>query len=170
MKNYPVRRSVRIILLNDNDELLLVHFSKAKVGAIDEKNTNSFWTLVGGEIEQNETIQEAATRELHEETGLNKNDFILGPVVWYGKLDLMVNDKQTKIDEKFIVARTSKHSVFFKDLIGYENKTLDDLKWFSLEEIKSCKEKVYPVLLIEYLQNIIKGKYPEAPILVNFAS
>ena len=78
---YPIRNSVKIILLNDADELLLMCINDPKTKSIGWKHSGHFWTLIGGQIEDNKTILEAAQRETLEETGINKEDIELGPSV-----------------------------------------------------------------------------------------
>lgn len=59
------RRTARVILLNKNREvfLLLTHFDP-------EVQLEPRWLVPGGGIDTGETIVQAATRELFEETGL----------------------------------------------------------------------------------------------------
>ncbi len=78
----PIRVSVKVILLNDQDELLLLHANDPKITQTDGKYNGPFWFLVGGEIEKGETLQEAALREILEEVGIAKEKIELGLVVW----------------------------------------------------------------------------------------
>lgn len=168
--SYPIRNSVRIILLNDVDELLLVCIDDPKTKPIGGKYRGSFWTLIGGQIENNETIQQAATRELFEETGLKHQDVELGPVIWFGEIDLVLYGKPTHIKEKYIVARTSKKRVSPSNLTKDETGIVKQLAWFSLDQILRSKETIYPILLPNYLRDIIAGKYPKEPIKINLAT
>lgn len=61
---YRENRRVRVIMMNDQDEVLLV---KGWFG-------RQSWELPGGGIERDEEPLEAAIRELHEETGLLAHD------------------------------------------------------------------------------------------------
>ena len=42
-----------------------------------------FWFPIGGEIEPGEEFMDAAIRELKEETGLEQQDVVFGPKVWF---------------------------------------------------------------------------------------
>ncbi len=159
----PVRTSVKVLLLNDKNELLLLCADDPKTTAVDGKYNGPFWFLVGGQIEDGESIQEAAFREIQEEVGLEKKDIELGPVVWLGEYDLILNGTLTHLKQTFLVARTNKREVFFNNLTNWEKTTLKKIEWFSLDKIKNSKEIIYPVLLAKYLPDILAGKYPEKP-------
>ncbi|MEV6217739.1 NUDIX domain-containing protein [Nocardia sp. NPDC051833] len=68
-----VRHSIRLVLLDEHDRLLL--FS-----GTDEADGRTFWYPIGGGTEDGETPQQTAAREAHEETGLT--DLVVGPEVW----------------------------------------------------------------------------------------
>lgn len=92
MKRVPY---VSLILENAENEVLLL--------LRDNKSTITFpnhWTLVGGKVEEGETPETAAQRELREETGLKANLafwkhydrehtlFIVDQYVYTGKVDV----------------------------------------------------------------------------------
>ena len=70
-----------------------------------------YWFPIGGKIEENESMQEAAIRELFEETGLTHEDIELGPIVWFGAFDLVLSGTLTRLKQTFIVAQTKKNTV-----------------------------------------------------------
>ena len=51
-----IRNCVRIILLNDKNEMLLMCADDPKTTSIDGKRHRQFWFPIGGKIEQGETI------------------------------------------------------------------------------------------------------------------
>ena len=167
--NYPVRNSIKIILLNDDDELLLMCIDDPKKRSIGGEYKGPFWQLIGGQIEANETVLEAAVREVFEETGMSKEDIEFGPLVWFGELDLILYGKATHIKQQFIVARTKQKTVSLANLTQGETKVVKHLAWFSLDCIDNSGEIIYPVLLPDYLPDIIAGKYPEEPFEINLA-
>ena len=164
-----IRNSVKIILLNEKNEILLMCADDPKTTTPDGKYHGKFWFLIGGEIKEGESIEEAAIRELHEETGITEEEVMFGPTVWYGDFELMLNETLTHLKQTFIVAKTKKENVSFTKLDHWEKNVLMKLEWFSLGKIKNCNEIIYPVLLDQYLPDIIAEKYPEKPIAIDLA-
>ena len=163
---YPIRDSVRIILLNDKNELLLMCIDDPRTKLIGEEYRGRFWVMIGGGIEENETIGEAAFREILEETEINKNEVKLGPVVWLRELDLILYGKAAHIKEKYIVAITQKNKITSTNLTKDEIGIVKKIKWFSLSQIIAFKETIYPVSLTKHLPNILSKNYPDPPIII----
>jgi ADP-ribose pyrophosphatase YjhB (NUDIX family) len=69
------RQAARVVLLDGHDRVLLLHAS-------DPANASkgSWWELPGGGMEGGEESAAAASRELYEETGIDRVD--MGPCVW----------------------------------------------------------------------------------------
>lgn len=164
-----MRNSVKVLLLNEHSELLLMCADDPKTTSIDGKYHGRFWFTVGGKIENGETLEQAALREIKEETGIAENEVSLGPVVWFGEFDLILDGTLTHLKQTFIVAKTKKHKVALTSPTDWEKETIKGLAWFSLEKIQNCTEIIYPVLLPKYLPDILKGNYPATPLEIDLA-
>ena len=164
----PIRNSIKVILLNPKNELLLMCANDPKTTSADGAYHGRFWFLIGGEIEPGESIPEAALREIAEETGIFPNEIDLGPEVWFGEFDLVLNGVLTHLKQKFIVAKTKKEDVFLATPDQWEQSVIQKLAWFSLDKIKNSTEVIYPVVLV-HLPDIISGKYPASPLEIDLA-
>ena len=160
---YPTRNAVKIVLLNDANELLLMCMDDPTIRSIGAEYGGRFWTLIGGAIESNETIREAAERELLEETGLTRADVEFGPQVWFGELDLVLHGKPTHIRQDFLVARTRRRHVSLANLTAEEKRVVTELSWFSLDRLINGGEVVHPVRLPKYLPDVFVRNYPNEP-------
>jgi len=161
-----IRNSIRVLLINNKKEVLLMLAEDSKITSIDGEKRGAFWFTIGGEIKYDESIEDAAYREIYEETGLKKDEDELGPIVWFGEYDLMLDEKLNHLKQRFIVAKTQKEKVFLTKLDEWEKKVVQKLALFSLEDIKNCEDIIYPVVLDEYLPDILYEKYPKDPIEV----
>ena len=162
-KKIEVRNSVKLILLNRDNELLLMSTCDKEIYRKEKNHKERFWQMIGGKIEEKESLKEAAYRELFEETGLKREQVYIKAPVWYGEVDLMIHGKLTRVKQSFVLARTLMRDVSLINLTDEEKEVCTTLKWFSLEEIKSCPDTIYPVLLTEsrYLPAILRGNIPK---------
>ena len=165
-----VRNSVKLILLNANNELLLMSTDDKGIQGKEGNYNGKFWQMIGGKIEKGETLREAAYRELYEETGLRKEQVeVQEKPAWYGEVDLMMHGKLTRIKQNFVLAKTSSTNVNLENLTEEEKPVCTRLEWFSVDKIKSCPDIIYPVLLTasRYLPAILKGNIPKNTIPID---
>jgi 8-oxo-dGTP pyrophosphatase MutT (NUDIX family) len=163
----PVRKSMRAILLNSENELLLLKADDPRTTTTSGRYNGPYWFLVGGAIEPGEEIEDAVLREIHEETNIAKEHISLGPIVWQGEFDLIINGIVSRQNQRFIVARTSEIRVSLQNLTLQEKKVIKDIRWFSLEKIERSRELIYPLCLKRYLPAILQGHYPAEPLEID---
>ena len=160
-----IRHSIKIILINDKNKLLLLSTDDKKIRNSDGSYNGKFWQLVGGKIEKDEDILQAAKRELFEETGLKEIDVeFYSNIVWQGNLKLNIRGELNYINQKFLVAKTRKNKISLKNLTFEEQTSIKSFKWFSVDEIRQSLDIIYPKVLSEYLPDILNGKFPKKTI------
>jgi 8-oxo-dGTP pyrophosphatase MutT (NUDIX family) len=146
------RRSARVILVDKADRLLLFQ-------------SDDFWFTPGGGIEDGETVEQAAVRELWEETGLRLEPARLGPVV-----------AETSGWADLAFARGLFHDAFYfhrapdgfeVDISGWqplEASTMSGHRWWTVEEVESSDGNVFPFGLAPLARDLLAGRIPAAPV------
>lgn len=109
------------------------------------------WTFVSGSTKRNETHDEAACREISEETGIRKQSLILlKKKINVVKVDLKKN-KQFYDDFYFFKSNTRRVKL---------NLESSDYRWISIDEIKKHKNYTNVFLderfIIETIKSLIK--------------
>ncbi len=164
------KRTIRILLINNKNELLLMRVVDPSTTSLDKKSRAAFWCTIGGKIEQGETIQQAACRELFEETGLTENDVILGPIVWYGIHQMIISGIHVELDEKFIVVRLNSNKKIVQDnFTENERNVVTNMEWLSHSKIINASEPIFPAILKTHLKDILSGEYPASPLFMDLS-
>jgi 8-oxo-dGTP pyrophosphatase MutT (NUDIX family) len=130
-----IRPSARVVLLDDADRLLMLRIHDPSATRGPNPITADFWLLVGGGVQPGETYEQAAYREVVEETGMR--DVSIGRCLWTqeklvtnpsGELELVVG--------RFFVGRVASGTpVSFTGHEPLEASTIVGYRWFSHEEI-----------------------------------
>ena len=68
MQKIVHRKGVSALIVNENNEFLLVNLSSFE---------DKYFAIPGGGVEQGETLEDAAYREMHEELGIGKRSLQL---------------------------------------------------------------------------------------------
>ena len=157
-----VRQSVRLLLLDPQDRLLLI--KSANLGA--PELPAAFWATAGGGIEDGESLEQAARREALEETGLS--DLTIGPVVWTIDVRLSFPGEETILFRNtFVVARSAAGGLPAPGgWTQQEQDSIVEIRWWTLAEIEAASEQIYPDGLAKLLAPILRGIYPPEPIML----
>ncbi len=161
---YPViesfRNSVKVLLINEENNLLLMRQDNPGIKSQDGSYAGAFWSLIGGKIEEGESREEAACREIYEETGLKVMPDQVSLPVWYGSVNLNMNGKLTHLYQQLVIVRlTGSSETTLENLTAEEAEFVNDLKWFSLDEIEHTSEIIYPIILKDLLRQVVSNQY-----------
>ncbi|MGW0120932.1 NUDIX hydrolase [Streptomyces sp. NPDC003327] len=155
-----LRQVARVILLDPDDRILLMH------GHEPDDPTDTWWFTPGGGLEGQETREQAALRELAEETGLTDVD--LGPVLWQRHCSFPFAGRRWDQDEWYYLART-RHTTTPpgpQALTELETRSLAGLRWWTCAELSAARETVYPTRLAELLRKLLDEGPPSAPVVL----
>jgi 8-oxo-dGTP pyrophosphatase MutT (NUDIX family) len=156
------RWTARILLLDPDGRVLL--FEDSDPGL---PGPPTFWITPGGGLDPGETAEQAAIRELAEETGL-----VLAPGLRRGPIAHRTvvhgySDKIVEQDETYFVVTVA---AFVVDIAGHtvdEQTTFIGHQWWSRDEIRSTSARVWPTSLIDLLE---ATAFPETwPITIDDA-
>jgi 8-oxo-dGTP pyrophosphatase MutT (NUDIX family) len=152
------RRAARVVLLNGASQVLLL-------AASDPANRakGSWWEIPGGGIDGNETSEEAARRELYEETGITQAR--MGPCVWTQHSVFDFAGLHFDQDEWVHLAWCDEaHDVQPAHLEMLEAAAFEGHRWWDLDQLLADPAPVLPHRLREFLPALVAGDLPDEPL------
>jgi 8-oxo-dGTP pyrophosphatase MutT (NUDIX family) len=144
------RRAARVVLVDRADRTLLLR------GGDPARPGLRWWFTPGGGLDEGETSAEGASRELFEETGLRVDPADLGEPVWHQVTHFSYANRQYRQDQDFYLLRVPEWQV---DTTGFdieEQHTIDDHRWWSVAELESTDETIYPENLADLLRTLTR--------------
>src|SRR5256885_9779469 len=145
-RNPRYRPAARVLLLDPADRLLLF-----RVNLRDRP----LWITPGGGVEGDESFEEAARRELYEETGITSE---LGPCVWVRRHVFEFQGVWLDEVERFFVVRLDAPvEVTRANWLAHEHTFMTAHRWWQLGEIASSKDYFAPRQLSQLLPPLLVG-------------
>jgi 8-oxo-dGTP pyrophosphatase MutT (NUDIX family) len=154
-----LRKVSRIVLLDPRDRILLMH------GYEPADPAHDWWFTPGGGLEGDETREEAALRELAEETGIT--DVELGPVLWQRHCSFPFDGRRWDQDEWYFLGRTERTATAPAGLTELERRSVHGLRWWTSAELSAARETVYPTRLAELLRTLLDEGPPSVPVVLD---
>lgn len=139
------RPTARVLLLDADDRVLLM-----QARDVHDPLRAPFWFTVGGGVDEDESVLEAARREIIEETGLQPTT--VGPLLWYAEATIRGFDGEPMLmQEHYVLARCEAGVLSREGWTEVERRFALDMRWWTLEEISRSAETIYPVDLAQRL-------------------
>jgi 8-oxo-dGTP pyrophosphatase MutT (NUDIX family) len=152
------RRAARVVLLDRHGRVLLLN-------AVDPGNRakGEWWEIPGGGQDPGETSEDAAARELYEETGVA--DAEIGPCVWVAHTRFQFGGYQFDQKERVHVAWCDEvDEIRPAHLEALEALAFKGGRFWALDELLASDVATLPANLREHLPPLVDGDLPDAPI------
>ncbi len=156
--------TVRLLVIDQLQRVLLINIDDGISLHENRPDLLAYWVTPGGGLEANESFEDAAGRELCEETGLRIES--LGPWVWSYERVLRFPDERLRLRERFYLASVAPGDINPTGLLSYEQQTHRALRWWSLPEMAQSDALFLPPDLPRLLGPLLDGDIPDAPIML----
>jgi 8-oxo-dGTP pyrophosphatase MutT (NUDIX family) len=142
--NLRLRRAARLIVLDPELRALMFRY--------DVPGRPPFWVTAGGECEADESFEDAARRELLEETG-----FVADPGPEVARMTpefITVEGEPVQADERFFLIRVAEARIDTSRHTALEQQLMTRHRWFTLEELEDWPEAVFPADLATMIRSL----------------
>jgi 8-oxo-dGTP pyrophosphatase MutT (NUDIX family) len=146
-----------VLLLDAAGRVLLFHVSDPHVDA------PALWVTPGGALEPSESWEEAALRELEEETGLT--DVQLGPWVWKRHHVWRWGEHWNDSEERFYLVRLPSAEISMGGMSAEEQDVIKAYRWWSVDELAHSTDQLFvPRRIPDLLRPLVAGHIPTEPV------
>ncbi len=152
-----LRESVRALVLDPDDHVLLVRFHWDGL-----EFEEGFWANPGGGLEPGETRAAALRRELAEECGLPVEE--IGPEIWTKTAHFDVGRWDGQVDHIHLVRTQRIAPRPGKSAVELAAENIHEIRWWSPEEIANGDEVFAPRRFPDLFAKLLTEGVPPEPV------
>jgi 8-oxo-dGTP pyrophosphatase MutT (NUDIX family) len=145
------RRAARVVLVADGRVLLQHGFDPGRPEA------GTWWLTPGGGLNDGESAEDGAVREVFEETGLRLAPAQLGPVIATRVASFEFEHRRFRQSESFFAVHVEAFTPQHHGWDEVEQRALLDHRWWTVDELRTTDEMVYPSELADLVQAVLDG-------------
>ena len=148
---HPVREAVRCLVVDQAGRALLFRYA-------DDRVDGTWWGPPGGGLAPGEDHLTAVRRELREE--LARDDLQLGPWIGRRRHTFWLGRWMTQ-RERWVLCRAEPFEVDPAHLASLSAEAIQELRWWSADELRSSRLQATPRDLPDLLDRIARGNLPD---------
>ncbi len=143
-----LRRAAKVLLIDEQQRVLLF-----RGGDPGTDSTESWWFPPGGGVDKGESIEEAARREVFEETGLQVGD--PGPVRFHRVTDITFNGAELRLDEDYFLVHVEHFDIDDSGWTDLECQAMHEDRWWRVDELRVTNDTVFPEGLADRIAELL---------------
>lgn len=153
-----LHKSARIVVLNPAGAVLLVRYHDPEPIDPRKHEPQTYWVPPGGGVDDEESFEQAAIRELEEETGIEVP--AVGPQIWFRERQLLRHGELMRYCERYFLARAEPTST----LRNRTQEKIEAFHWWTLQELGATTEIIFPEGFVGLVARVMDGELPLLPI------
>ncbi len=150
MSGLRLRPTVRLLVIDDAERVLLF-------GGNEPDCPGMFWFTPGGGIDPGETHEQAARREMLEETGLS--GFELGPAVWQRTGPGLLERETVMYQSTAYLVRVPGFDVDIAGFTEVERNSIVAFRWWTLDELRATSDRLVPECLPDIAELVLSDRW-----------
>jgi 8-oxo-dGTP diphosphatase len=142
------RPSARLLIVDPDNHVLLFRF--------DASDGRPFWATPGGGCDPGETYEQAARRELIEETGF---DLDPGRQVHRRRVEFTtLEGEEIWSDERYFLVRVGEQAIDTSRHTALERRVMQHHRWWPLAELRITTDLVFPENIADLVKTTLQGE------------